>query len=104
MGVPTSQPHASGAPLRIVVVDPAHASTCIELESAVTIGRKDADLVIAGDPFLSARHLRVRAELGRAFVEDLDSTNGVFIRLRGQIELRPGDEIVIGRQVFRFAL
>jgi pSer/pThr/pTyr-binding forkhead associated (FHA) protein len=92
----------SGARLRVVVTEPPQSRQSVPLGDAVTVGRRSGDIVIADDPYLSGRHLRVRREMGRAILEDLDSTNGVFVRIRGQIELRPGDEIVIGGQVFRF--
>jgi hypothetical protein len=33
---------------------------------------------------------------------DDDSRNGTFIRINGEVELKPGDMILIGRQLFRF--
>ena len=54
------------------------------------------------DPFLSPRHAEFLVRDGVPHVVDLQSTNGVFIRLRGEIPLRPGDEIRIGRQLLRF--
>ena len=35
-------------------------------------------------------------------LHDLESTNGVFTQIEGEVELRSGDEIRIGGQLFRF--
>ena len=35
------------------------------------------------------------------FLEDLGSSNGTFLRVRRSIALEVGDEIAIGRNVFR---
>jgi len=75
---------------------------CVPLESEVSIGRSEGDVVIPDDPFLSGRHLRFVRRWGQVMVEDLGSTNGVFLSVSDEIELREGDEIRIGGQLFRF--
>jgi hypothetical protein len=76
--------------------------TAYPFEEAFTVGRESGDLTIQDDRFLSARHFAVRKVGSRYVLSDLDSSNGTFIRLRKEVELRPGDEILIGGQVFRF--
>ena len=68
------------------------------------IGREAGDLRVADDPYLSGEHVSVRRVGARYVLSDLDSSNGTFIRIRSEVELRPGDEILIGGQVFRFLL
>jgi hypothetical protein len=63
------------------------------------------DLVISGDPTLSGFHARVRLADSVLTIEDAHSTNGTHVngeRL-GQDRklLKPGDEIRMGRSVFR---
>lgn len=61
------------------------------------------DIAFPGDAFVSRRGHAVVTREGDAYVlEDLGSSNGTFIRIRGEAELRPGDYIGIGGQVFRF--
>jgi len=74
----------------------------LPFHSDISIGRTDGDLVVPDDPFLSGRHLRLVRRWGQVVVEDLESTNGVFISISGEAELREGDEIRIGDQLFRF--
>jgi pSer/pThr/pTyr-binding forkhead associated (FHA) protein len=70
------------------------------------MGREQADLVFADDPFLSRRHAAItlqRAE--RRFVlRDLGSSNGTALRCRGERPLAQGDQFRLGRHLFRFDL
>lgn len=69
-----------------------------------TIGRDRGDLVIDGDPFLSTRHAMIRKERDQYLLQDLGSRNGTFIHIRGEAELLPGDEMMMGSQIFRFRI
>ena len=70
-------------------------------EDKFTIGRDRGDLVVDGDPFLSTRHAMIRREKGQFLLQDLGSRNGTFIHIRGEAELLPGDEMMMGSQIFR---
>jgi pSer/pThr/pTyr-binding forkhead associated (FHA) protein len=51
---------------------------------------------------MSGRHARI-VRRGASFVlTDEGSRNGTFIRIKGEVELKPGDVILIGKQLFRF--
>ena len=69
------------------------------LDDGVVIGRAAACDVALEDPLVSRRHARVRlTELGIA-IEDLDSSNGVYVNgvaRRGVTPLHPGDVIQLG--------
>lgn len=75
------------------------------------LGRESGDIVFTEDPFLSRRHAAVRlvnppAGGGKAVdarfqLVDLGSSNGTFLRLRGDVELAPGDHFRVGQQLFR---
>jgi pSer/pThr/pTyr-binding forkhead associated (FHA) protein len=69
-----------------------------------TIGREDGDMVMRDDAFLSRVHGAFRWQNGRAVFEDLQSSNGSFLRLREPTELRSGDHLRVGDQLFRFEL
>lgn len=71
-------------------------------EEQTDIGRTEGHLVLGDDPYLSARHARVIFRGGDLVVRDLDSVNGVYVRLREPVELRDGDFILLGQQVLRF--
>ncbi|HEV2494511.1 MAG TPA: FHA domain-containing protein [Terriglobia bacterium] len=66
-----------------------------------TIGRTRGDLVFKGDPYMSGIHARVVAQPGRFLLQDLKSKNGVYRRIRQEVELKDGDEFFLGEQLFR---
>ncbi|HWB79002.1 MAG TPA: FHA domain-containing protein [Nannocystaceae bacterium] len=71
----------------------------------IVIGRESGDVVFPHDPFLSREHARLRLELNGAtmsvFLEDLNSANGTYIRVRGSAELHNRDTFRIGDQIIR---
>jgi pSer/pThr/pTyr-binding forkhead associated (FHA) protein len=68
------------------------------------IGRTEGSIALPADPYVSPRHLRVSRRNGRFFVRDLESVNGVYVRLRGPELLRHGDLVLVGLEVLRFEL
>lgn len=66
-----------------------------------TIGRTRGDLVFKSDPYMSGIHARVVAQPGRFLLQDLKSKNGVYRRIRQEVELKDGDEFFLGEQLFR---
>ncbi len=54
------------------------------------------------DGYLSPTHAVLILEADGATVRDLDSLNGVFIRIRGEEELQPGQFMRIGQELLRF--
>lgn len=66
------------------------------------IGRGTCDASYPDDALLSARHAAVRKSEGRVYLRDLESVNGTFLKQRQDVELKPGDVFVLGRQIFRF--
>ena len=64
------------------------------------IGR-DTDQRFSSDPFLSPNHARVLVSEGTVRIEDLDSLNGTFVRIRDSVRLEPEDCFLMGRQVLR---
>lgn len=70
----------------------------------VVLGRDQGDIVFSDDEFMSRRHAQLSIRDGRAKLEDLGSSNGTFIRLRGLHALSSGDFIRIGDELLRFDL
>jgi len=66
----------------------------------VTVGRgAQNDLVLSGDEFASARHVRIEVRGDGVWVQDLDSTNGTYVngsRVAGAQRLDPGDILRVG--------
>jgi pSer/pThr/pTyr-binding forkhead associated (FHA) protein/RNA polymerase subunit RPABC4/transcription elongation factor Spt4 len=74
----------------------------------VVLGRESGDVIFPHDPFLSREHARLRLELNGStmsvFIEDLNSANGTYIRIRGACELHNRDTFRIGDQIIRLRL
>ena len=72
------------------------------------LGRESGDVVFPDDPFMSRRHAAVRVSEGagaKTFrLTDLGSSNGTFVRIRGAIPLKNGDEFRVGQQLLRVVL
>jgi diguanylate cyclase (GGDEF)-like protein len=75
-------------------------------KGALTIGRSPSAELRLEDDGISRNHARIRADTGRAFIEDMQSRNGTFVngeRITITVELRDGDKIQVGRgTVLRF--
>jgi diguanylate cyclase (GGDEF)-like protein len=75
-------------------------------KGTAVIGRAPNVELRVVDDGISRSHARIRAETGRAWVEDLGSRNGTFLngaKVATPTELRDGDKIQVGRNtVIRF--
>jgi pSer/pThr/pTyr-binding forkhead associated (FHA) protein len=67
----------------------------------LVLGREEGDVTFPDDEFMSRRHAAVRRQGPRAKLEDLNSSNGTFVRVRGDRELKSGDVIRLGDQLLR---
>jgi pSer/pThr/pTyr-binding forkhead associated (FHA) protein len=70
---------------------------------AVTLGRERGDILFPEDGYVSGQHARVSLRDGRFVLEDLNSSNGTFIRVRGERAVGPGAAILMGQQLFRIS-
>jgi len=89
--------------LRLVAVrhDGLPGPTYVITRAALHCGRTQAEVKFPDDATVSPRHCRFLQREEGAFLEDLGSVNGTFLRLRQPRALTPGDEIRIGRQLLR---
>jgi mannose-6-phosphate isomerase-like protein (cupin superfamily) len=61
------------------------------------IGREQGDIIIPDDTFVSGVHCRFVAEEGSVVVEDLQSSNGTYIRLRSGARVPAGAVLLLGQ-------
>ncbi len=73
-------------------------------EEQTDIGREQGQVLLPTDPYVSPRHARLTCRGGRFFVRDLDSVNGVYVRLTGPHRLEHADLVLIGLEVLRFEI
>ena len=69
-----------------------------------TLGRVNGDLMFDQDPYMSGTHARILAQPGRFLLQDMKSRNGVYRRIRDDVELADGDEFFLGEQLFRVGI
>jgi len=91
---------------RLLYYTPDRRKASLPLYDITGIGRaKDNDLILDYDPDVSGKHSRIIYEKGSFFIEDLGSTNGIFIndsRINSKLELKHNDKIRIGSVHFVF--
>jgi pSer/pThr/pTyr-binding forkhead associated (FHA) protein len=70
------------------------------------IGREIGDIVFTADPFLSRRHAAIRRNpvTSEFALLDLDSSNGTYVAIRGEVPIADGDFMRIGQHLFRVDL
>jgi pSer/pThr/pTyr-binding forkhead associated (FHA) protein len=103
------QPHSPAEPTleaRLVVIgqDGKPGREYPIVDDQTDIGREEGSIVLPNDPYVAPRHARLSRRNGRFFVRDLESVNGVYVRLRGQSpeRLQHADLVLVGLEVLRF--
>ncbi len=66
------------------------------------VGREEGSILLVNDPYVSPRHARLQFREGRFFIRDLESVNGVYVRLRAPERLQHADLVLVGLEVLRF--
>lgn len=62
-------------------------------------GRVDCPILFAEDPFLSPVHANFFYRDGRLVIRDEGSTNGVYVRVTGSVDIAPGSKFLVGEQM-----
>jgi hypothetical protein len=73
-------------------------------EAGLHLGRERGDVLFPEDGYVSGLHCRLAWENGRAMLTDLGSSNGTFIRLKEETDVRSGDVLLMGQQLFRVTM
>ncbi len=63
------------------------------------IGKSEGHITFPEDPYLSARHLRIQASGSGFEVVDLDSLNGVYVRVENAALVSPGTQFIVGNHL-----
>lgn len=94
---------SSGTGLALVVLDvDGQIATQYRVPVAgCRLGRQLADVVFTDDSFMSGTHALIQPRGHSALLRDLDSRNGVWLRLDGPRTLEIGDAVMFGRTVLR---
>jgi hypothetical protein len=68
---------------------------------SMVVGRERGDILFPEDGYVSGTHARISHRDGRYWLADLNSSNGSFIRVRGERGLTNGSFLLMGQQLFR---
>ena len=71
-----------------------------QLNAEQHIVGRNGQLVFPDDPFVSPKHANLFYRNGKLVVRDEGSLNGVFLRVRGTVDIDAGDEFLTGEQLF----
>ncbi|MBM4359405.1 MAG: GGDEF domain-containing protein [Deltaproteobacteria bacterium] len=73
-------------------------------DAAITFGRASGCEVVLDDATVSRRHARIAFRAGHYILEDFGSTNGVLVNQTrvGEARLGDGDQLRIGRTIYKF--
>lgn len=85
-----------------LVMEGGQPGEVYELGDETSIGRSSGQITFPHDGFMSGRHARIVRRGGKFALSDEGSRNGTFVKIKGEIDLEPGDMILVGKQLFRF--
>lgn len=97
----SSQPAPPKGRLHLVM-EGGQPGEVYELADDTVIGRTSGEITFPHDGFMSGRHARIEQRGSKFILTDEGSRNGTFIKLKEEVELKPGDMILVGKQLFRF--
>lgn len=78
--------------------------TLLLLRENLSIGRREGNTIRLNDQYVSGNHAKILVKNREVIIEDLNSTNGVFVndqRINGSYKLRANDKIKIGTAIFK---
>jgi len=73
-------------------------------EETLELGRGENTVLDGNDFVLSRRHLTVTRRANKILLQDLDSSNGTFLKVKNSAPLETDDKFRVGQQVFKFVL
>lgn len=73
-------------------------------DTGVHLGRERGDVLFPEDGYVSGLHCHVGMKDGQMTLTDLGSSNGTFLRLREEAEIKNGDVLLMGQQLFRVSV
>ena len=65
------------------------------------IGRERGDVIFPEDGYVSGLHCRLHHDGSSVVLTDVGSSNGTFVRVRGERVVQSGELLLLGQQLFR---
>lgn len=67
------------------------------------IGRERGDVIFPEDGYVSGLHCRLHHDGAGVVLTDIGSSNGTFLRVRGETKVQSGALLLMGQQLFKLA-
>jgi pSer/pThr/pTyr-binding forkhead associated (FHA) protein len=67
----------------------------------IYVGRERGDVIFPEDGYVSGLHCRIHRDGTAVALTDIGSSNGTFLRVRGERKLVSGELVLMGQQLFR---
>ena len=67
----------------------------------VVCGRERGHILYPYDGYVSGAHVEIRRQDGRMYITDLQSSNGTYLRVRGEKTLAPNEILLVGQYLYR---
>ncbi len=90
--------------LTVIIGKEVDGSAYPFLGDSITMGRERGDINFPEDGYVSGLHARLFTRDGKVFLTDLGSSNGTFIKVDGERELKNEGFVLLGQQLFKLAL
>ncbi|MFO0563568.1 MAG: FHA domain-containing protein [Polyangiales bacterium] len=68
------------------------------------LGRERGDILFPEDGYVSGLHAQLTVSGNKLTLTDLNSSNGTYVRVRGERQLQNGDLLLMGQQLFRVGI
>lgn len=85
----------------LIVGDGQLANAFLLTGDGVVLGRERGDVLFPEDGYVSGTHVRLHRDGDKIVVTDLNSSNGTFLRVSREQDIKQGDYILMGQQLFR---
>lgn len=81
------------------VIDPTQEGSAVLLaQPTVRLGRTTGEIRFPADEYMSGNHAAIAYQQGQAFIEDVGSRNGTFLRMHEPKTLPAGTLLLVGQQ------
>jgi pSer/pThr/pTyr-binding forkhead associated (FHA) protein len=87
--------------LSLVIGRQSIANAYLIAPDGMHIGRERGDVIFPEDGYVSGLHCRIHHDGASVVLTDVGSSNGTFIRVRGERALASGELLLMGQQLFR---
>lgn len=95
------RPQAFGRLVQILAEDGALGEARMLVGDKTMLGREQGEVVFPSDGFISGRHCLFTRVGNETQLQDLGSSNGTYLRARGEAPLDHGSILLVGAQMLR---